>query len=144
MSIKEQAHEIVEKLDDNASWDDLLKSLYLEKKLTLGMTDLELVKQDLNESDVDLIITRLQSSPAQTDGIRSTRTYKPGNATTLGMVAGVVAILFAIVFPPIAWIAAFIATISGGIGLRNQESKAWVPILMAIVSLAPVLSVINN
>ena len=57
MSIKEQAHEIVEKLDDNASWDDLVRALYLENKLTLGMTDLELVKKELQESDVDQILS---------------------------------------------------------------------------------------
>lgn len=144
MSIKEQAHEIVEKLDDNASWDDLVRALYLENKLTLGMTDLELVKKELQESDVDQILSRIKTSSTISEEMRNTRVYAPGNATTLGMIAGVVAIVFAIVFPPIAWVAGCVATVSGILGLKNKESKAWVPILLTIVSFAPLVSVINN
>ena len=144
MSIKEQAHEIVEKLDDNASWDDLVRALYLENKLTLGMTDLELVKKELQESDVDQILSRIKTSSTISEEMRNTRVYAPGNATTLGMIAGVVAIVFAIVFPPIAWVAGCVAIVSGILGLKNKESKAWVPILLTIVSFAPLVSVINN
>jgi len=139
ISIKQTAHEIIDQLDDQATWNDLVKELYLQKKITLGMTDLEVVKKEIGESDVNGIIARLESASKQPSDMRNTRTYQPGNYSTMGMIAGVVAVLFAFVFPPISWVAAPIAFISGVIGLTRQEEKSWVPILLAIVSTAPVL-----
>lgn len=144
MSIKQQAHEIIDQLDDDASWNDLVKALYLEKKITLGMTDLEVVQDNLTESDVNGIMGRLQSASNQPDDMRNTRTYKPGDSATLGMVAGVIAILFSFVFPPIAWVAAPIAIVAGIVGLKNKEEKAWVPILLAIVSIGPMIPVLMH
>lgn len=143
MSIKQAAHEIIDNLPEEASWDDLVKQLYLEHKITLGMTDLEVVQRDLSESDVSAIMTRLKSASSKPDDMLNTKTYDPGNAATLGIVAGIVAILFSFVFPPIAWVAAPIAVVSGIVGIRNKEDKAWVAILMAIVSLAPILLVLG-
>lgn len=142
MSIKQEAHEIIDRLDDDASWNDLVKSLYLNKKITLGMTDLEVVQSDLSEADINSIMNRLQSASNQPSDMLNTKTYVPGNAATLGMIAGVVAILFAIVFPPISWIAAPIAVVAGLIGIKNREDKAWVPILLAMVSTVPMIPVI--
>lgn len=142
MSIKEDAHAIVEQLSDDATWDDLVKELYKNKKITLGMTDLEVVQSELSESDINGIIGRLQSASNQPDDMRNTKTYKPGDSATLGMVAGVVAILFSFVFPPIAWIAAPIAIIAGVIGLKNKEDKAWVPILLALISIVPMILIV--
>lgn len=139
MSVKDAAKEIIDQLDDDASWDDVVKALYLNKKITLGMTDLEVVKGELTESDVNGIMSRLKSSASQPDDMRNTKTYDPGNAVTLGMIAGVVAILFSFVFPPIAWVAAPVAVVSGLIGIKNKEEKAWVPILLAMVSTVPML-----
>lgn len=142
MSIKQEAHEIIDRLDDDASWNDLVKSLYLNKKITLGMTDLEVVQSDLSEADINSIMNRLQSASNQPSDMLNTKTYVPGNSATLGMIAGVVAILFAIVFPPISWIAAPIAVVAGLIGIKNREDKAWVPILLAMVSTVPMIPVI--
>ncbi len=142
MSIKTEAKDIIDQLDDDANWNDLVKALYLNKKITLGMTDLEVVQEELTESDVNGIIGRLQSASNQPDDMRNTRTYKPGDAATLGMIAGVVAILFSFVFPPIAWVAAPIAIVAGLVGLKNKEEKAWVPILLAIVSVGPMIPVL--
>jgi len=139
MSIKKDAHQIIDQLDDDASWDDLIKALYKNKKITLGMTDIEVVQSNLTESDINGIMGRLQSSSNQPDDMRDTKSYQPGDSTTLGMIAGVVAILFAFVFPPITWVAAPVAAISGVLGLRNGEDKAWIPILLAIVSTLPMI-----
>lgn len=144
MSIKEDAHAIVDQLDENANWDDLVKELYLNKKITLGMTDLEVVQDNLSESDVNGIMGRLKSASTQPDDMRNTKTYAPGDSATLGMVAGVVAILFSFVFPPIAWVAAPIAIIAGAIGVKNKEDKAWVAILLALVSIVPMIILLSD
>ncbi|HHT00308.1 MAG TPA: hypothetical protein ENK73_05560, partial [Thiomicrospira sp.] len=99
MSIKEDAHAIVDQLSDDANWNDLVKALYMNKKITLGMTDMEVVQDSLSEADIIGIIGRLQSASAQPDDMRNTKTYEPGDSATHGMIAGVVAILFSFVFP---------------------------------------------
>jgi len=142
MSLKEDAHVIVDQLDDDANWDDLVKALYLNKKITLGMTDLEVVQDELSESDVNGIIGRLKSASTKPDDMRNTKTYNPGDSATLGMIAGVVAILFSFVFPPIAWVAAPIAIVAGLIGIKNKEDKAWVPILLALISIVPMIKIV--
>jgi len=142
MSLKEDAHAIVDQLNDDANWDDLVKALYLNKKITLGMTDLEVVQDELSESDVNGIIGRLKSASTQPDDMRNTKTYTPGDSATLGMIAGVVAILFSFVFPPIAWVAAPVAIIAGLIGIKNKEEKAWVPILLALISIVPMVKIV--
>ncbi len=144
MSIKKGAHEIVDNLSDDASWDDLVKSLYMNQKITLGMTDLEAVQRELSEADVAGIMKRLNSSNSQPNDKFNTRKYQPGNATTLGMVTGIVAILFAFVFPPIAWFSAVVAAVAGAVGVKKKEDNAWVPILLAMVSLVPLLIIFQN
>ncbi len=139
MSIKEDAHAIVDQLPNDAHWDELVKSLYKNKKITLGMTDLEVAQPELTDSDINSILGRMESSSSEPTDMRNTRTYEPGNASTLGMVAGVVAILFSFVFPPIAWVAAPVALVAGIIGVKNKEEKAWVPILLALISIVPLV-----
>ena len=90
------------------------------------------------------IMGRLQSASNVPDDMRNTQSYQPGNAVTTGMVAGIIAIFFAFVFPPISWVAAPIAVVAGAFGLKYQQPKAWVPILMAIVSIAPMVMVLNE
>lgn len=136
MSIKNEAQSIIENLDDSATWDDLVKELVRQKKITLGMREDELSK-DLTDADVNAILGRIQSSSSQPDDMRNTRSYTPGNATTLGMVSGIIAILFAFVFPPISWVGAAIALAAGFFGLSKKEEKAWIPILMAVISIVP-------
>lgn len=139
MSIKEDAHAMVDQLPNDAHWDDLVKSLYKNKKITLGMTDLEVAQPELTDSDINSILGRIESSSSEPTDMRNTRNYQPGNASTLGVIAGVIAILFSFVFLPVAWIAAPVALISGVIGLKNKEEKAWVPILLSLVSVIPMV-----
>lgn len=142
MTIKAEAQAIIDQLDDTASWDDLVRELYKQKKITLGLTDIELVQDQLNDSDVNAILARLESSSSQPSDMRNTKSYNPGNAVTLGMISGVIAILFSFVFPPIAWAAAVIALVAGGFGISQKEEKAWIPVLLAGVSLVPILAIV--
>jgi predicted CopG family antitoxin len=144
MSIKPEVQAIIDQLDDQASWDDFIRELIRRKKLTLGMREDELAQENLSDSDVNAIISRIYSSQSLPDDMRNTNRYKPGNATTLGMVSGVLAIVFAFVFPPIAWLGAAVAVLAGGFGLSRKEEKAWIPILLAMVSLLPYLLVFSS
>lgn len=144
MSIKADAQSIIKDLPEDASWDDLVKELYRQKKITHGMTDLEVVQSELSEADVNAIMARLKSSSSKPDDMRNTKNYTPGNAVTLGMISGIAAILFSLVFPPIAWVAAFVAFGSGLFGIYRKEEKSWVPILLAIVSLFPLINLLMN
>lgn len=143
MSIKEAAKEIIDNLPDNAEWDDLVKSLIKQKKITLGLTDIEVAQDNLTDAEVTGIITRLHSAQSIPGDHRNTETYNPGNSVTLGMVAGIAAVLFAFIFPPISWIGAGVAFIAGLVGLKNNEPKAWIPILLAIVSTVPILLILG-
>ncbi len=144
MSIKQAAKEIVDNLPEDATWDDLVKSLIQNKKITLGMTDIELSQNDLSDSDVSNIVSRLHSSQSMPDDHRNTKTYDPGNAVTLGMVGGVAAIIFAFIFPPLSWLGAAVALIAGIVGLIGKQEKAWIPILMAIVAIVPIFFIIGG
>lgn len=144
MSVKTEAQQIIEQLPDNATWDDLIKELIRQRKVTIGMRDDEIHQGDaMTESEVNAILARLHSSHSMPDDMRNTLKYKPGNATTLGMVAGVIAIVFAFIFPPISWLGAVTAVIAGGFGLSRKEEKAWIPILLAMVSILPYLFIIG-
>ncbi|CAN8140824.1 DUF2157 domain-containing protein [uncultured Thiomicrorhabdus sp.] len=144
MSIKADAQSIINELPEDASWEDLIKALYRSKKITLGMTDMEVVQSELTEADINAIMARLESSNSRPDDMRNTKSYTPGNAVTLGMISGVAAILFSLVFPPIAWIAAIVAFGSGLFGMSKKEEKSWVPVLLAIVSLVPLINILAN
>lgn len=144
MSIKQAAKEIVDNLPEDATWDDLVKSLIQNKKITLGMTDIELSQNDLSDSDVSNIVSRLHSSQSTPDDHRNTKTYDPGNAVTLGMVGGVAAIIFAFIFPPLSWLGAAVALIAGIVGLIGKQEKAWIPILMASVAIVPIFFIIGG
>lgn len=144
MSIKADAQSIINDLPEDASWDDLVKELYRHKKITLGMTDMEVVQSELSEADINAIIARLKSSSSRPDDMRNTKSYTPGNAVTLGMISGVTAILFSLVFPPIAWVAAAVAFGSGLFGIIRKEEKSWIPVLLALVSLVPLINILVN
>ena len=98
----------------------------------------------LPESEVNAIMGRVISASNLPDDMRNTRKYNPGNYVTLGMASGVVAVLFAMVFPPLSWLAAIIAGIAGVVGVVHKEEKAWVPILLALVSLIPMLFIAGS
>ncbi len=145
MTMKEELAQILSEMPDDASWEDLLKELYRWKKITYGMNDEELaMKAPLPDSEVNAIVGRVISASSMPDDMRNTRRYNPGNYVTLGMASGVVAVLFAMVFPPLSWLAAGIAGIAGIIGVTHKEEKAWVPILLALVSLIPMLFIAGS
>ncbi|SFR49946.1 hypothetical protein [Thiomicrospira sp. ALE5] len=132
---KQQAAEMINNLPDNANWDDVVKTLIKQRKLSFGMSDAELLAEgELSDAEVSAIVSRLETSRNLQDDMRSTQSYKPGNATTLGMIAGVIAIVFAFVMPPISWLGAVLAVVAGGVGLSRREEKAWIPLLMAFIS----------
>jgi len=143
MTIKTEAHSIIDSMPDDSTWDDLVKELYKHKKITLGLTDLEVVQHELNEADLNAIMARLRSSSNKPDDMRNTKTYNPGNAVTLGMIAGVFAIVFSFVFPPIAWVGAIVAFFSGAFGIVSKEEKSWIPVLLAVVSLVPLFVLVH-
>ena len=143
MTVKAEAQQIIAQLHDDAGWDDLIKELIRQRKITIGMRDEEIKQAELNNADVNAIVARLHSSHSIPDDMRNTNTYQPGNATTLGMVAGVLAVVFSFIFPPIAWLGAAIAVLAGGYGLSKKEEKAWIPILLAMVSLLPLVIIIS-
>ena len=140
MSMKEELAQILSELPDEADWEDLLRELYRWKKITVGMNEEELAMEaPLPESEVNAIMGRVISASNLPDDMRNTRKYNPGNYVTLGMASGVIAVLFAMVFPPLSWLAAIIAGIAGVVGIVHKEEKAWVPILLALVSLLPMI-----
>ena len=140
MSMKEEVTEILKNLPDDATWDDFIKELYRWKKITHGMNEEELAMEaPLPESELNAILGRIDSASSLPDDMRNTRKYNPGNYVTLGMVAGAIAVMFAMVLPPLSWLAAIAAVVSGGIGILHKEEKAWVPITLAVVSLIPMI-----
>ncbi|WP_294948405.1 hypothetical protein [Sulfurivirga sp.] len=145
MSMKEELAQILSELPDEADWEDLLRELYRWKKITVGMNEEELAMEaPLPESEINAIMGRVISASNLPDDMRNTRKYNPGNYVTLGMASGVVAVLFAMVFPPLSWLAAIIAGIAGVVGVVHKEEKAWVPILLALVSLIPMLFIAGS
>ncbi|WP_232503998.1 hypothetical protein [Thiomicrospira microaerophila] len=135
MTIKADALEIIENLPEGATWDDIVKELIRQRKITVGLRDHEIhSNEDFSEAELNAIMARLHSSHSMPDDRRNTKSYKPGNATTLGMIAGVIAVVFAFVIPPISWLGAAIAVIAGGFGISRKEEKAWIPLLLAFVS----------
>jgi len=137
MSIKKEAQDIVDGLADNASWDDLVRELYKNKKITLGMTDIEVVQDELSDSDINGIMSRLQSSSSTPDDMRNTRTYNPNNSVTASwvMVALAPLLFISILLAPIAYVLAIGGIFFGMKAMSEKVEKAWMPIGVAIVEL---------
>lgn len=137
MSIKKEAHDIVDGLADNAGWDDLVRALYKNKKITLGMTDIEVVQDELSDSDINGIMSRLQSSSSTPDDMRNTKTYNPNNSVTASwvMVALAPLLFISILLAPIAYILAAGGIFFGMKAMSEKVEKAWMPIGVAIVEL---------
>lgn len=145
LTAKQQAAEMINNLPENANWDDVVKSLIKHRKLSFGMSDEELLAEgQLSDAEVSSVVSRLETSRNLQDDMRSTKTYKPGNATTLGMIAGIIAIFFAFVMPPISWLGAVLAVVAGGVGLSRGEEKAWIPLLMAFISVFAYFIIFNQ
>lgn len=144
MSIKSEIQTLVDQLADDASWEDFIRELIRQKKLTFGMREAELAQHELSDEDVANILARIDSSQSLPDDMRNTFKYSPGNATTIGMVFGALAIVFAFVFPPISWLGAGVAFLAGGFGVIKREEKAWIPLLLSMVALVPQLTIFLN
>ena len=40
-TLREQAHELVDALPDNATWDDLMERIYVRQRISAGLRDVE-------------------------------------------------------------------------------------------------------
>lgn len=137
MSIKQEAHEIVDQLAENADWDDLVKSLYKKKKITLGMTDIEVVQDSLSDSDINTVISRLHSSSSTPDDMRNTKKYNPSNSVTASwaLVALAPLLFISILLAPMAYILAIGGIIFGFKAMSEKVPKAWMPVGVGVIEL---------
>jgi hypothetical protein len=135
-NIKNELISLVDKLPSNATWDDVVYQLYVDKKVTLGLAADER-EIPLSRELFNSVFIRAESAHDMPADMRNTLIYHPGNTTTVAMVAGVIAAGFAFVFPPIAWIAAPVAFIAGFMGVIAGQPKAWVAMILSFVTLLP-------
>ena len=137
MSIKQEAHEIVDQLAENADWDDLVKSLYKNKKITLGMTDIEVVQGSLSDSDINTVISRLHSSSSTPDDMRNTKKYNPSNSVTASwaLVALAPLLFISILLAPMAYVLAIGGIIFGLKAMSEKVPKAWMPLGVGAIEL---------
>lgn len=134
--IKDDMKQLVDRLPENATWDDLVWQLYSEGKVNLGLCELER-QEPMTKEKFQQLFNRAESARSMPEDMRNTLIYNPGNTTTIAMVAGVVAAAFAFVFPPIAWLAAPVAFIGGFMGVLAGQQRAWVAMLLALVTFLP-------
>jgi hypothetical protein len=127
---------LVEKLPEDATWDDVMYQLYAQGKVNLGLAENERVGV-ISREDFDNLFIRAESAHDMPEDMRNTLIYHPGNTTTVAMIAGVIAAAFAFVFPPIAWMAAPVAFIAGFMGVLGGQKRAWVAMMLALVTLIP-------
>lgn len=151
MSIKKEAHDIVDQLADGAEWDDLVKALYKNKKITLGMSDIEVVQESLTDSDINTIISRLHSSSSTPDDMRNTKTYKPNNSVTASwaMVALAPLLFISVLLAPVAYILALGGIFFGFKAMSENAEKSWMPIGVGVIELIlfialPVIGVMGS
>lgn len=137
MSIKQQAHQIVDDLAEDATWDDLLKSLYKNKKITSGMTDIEVVQDSLSEADLNTIMARLQSASSTPDDMRNTKTYSPNNSVTASWVLVALAplLFISILLAPVSYLLALGGIVMGFKAMSEKVEKAWYPIVVGLIEL---------
>ncbi|MDG6778050.1 hypothetical protein QCB44_04950 [Thiomicrorhabdus sp. zzn3] len=137
MSIKEEAHQLVDQLPDDAVWDDLVKSLYKNKKITTGMTDIEVVQDELSDADVNTIFARLQSSSSTPDDMRNTKTYNPNNSVTASWVLVALAplLFISILLAPVAYVLAIGGIALGLKAMSQHVEKAWYPVVVGVIEL---------
>lgn len=137
MSIKQEAHKIVEGLAEDATWDDLLKSLYRNKKVTAGMTDIEVVQDQLSEADLNTILARLQSASSTPDDMRNTKSYNPNNSLAASwMLVALAPLLFiSILLAPVSYVLALGGIVMGLKAMSEKVEKAWYPIVVGVIEL---------
>jgi hypothetical protein len=140
-NMKNELIELVDRLPADANWNDLVYQLYAEGKVNLGLAENE--RDEIISREVfDNLFIRAESAHDMPVDMRNTLIYHPGNTTTVAMIAGVVAAAFAFVFPPIAWMAAPVAFIAGFMGVLGGQPRAWVAMMLSLVTLVPFLPMI--
>lgn len=142
-TVKEELIQIADSLPSDATWKDVLYALYLSGKVDLGLAEDER-SQRLSKDDIDRLFTRAESAHGLPDDMRNTLIYHPGNTTTVAMIAGVIAAAFAFIFPPIAWLAAPVGFIAGLMGVLAGQQRAWVAILLSLVTLLPFIPLLTS
>lgn len=137
MSIKAEAQKIVEQLSEDAHWNDLVKSLIRERKITLGLTDIELVQENFSEAELSNIIARLDSSSSTPDDMRNTRRYNPDNALTISWVlVSLAPLLFiSILIAPAAYLLSALGIIFGAKAWFSKIKGAWLPTVVGLIEL---------
>lgn len=137
MSIKQEAHQIVDQLAEEADWNDLVKALYQNRKITLGMSDIEVVQAQLSDADINTIMARLQSSHSIPDDMRNTKHYNPGNSVTASwvMVALAPLLFISIILMPVAYVLAIAGIVMGLKAVKEKAEKAWLPIMVGVLEL---------
>jgi hypothetical protein len=140
-NIKNELIELAERLPVDANWNDVVFQLYSEGKVNLGLAADER-DEFMSRELFDNLFIRAESAHDMPDDMRNTLIYHPGNTTTVAMVAGVIAAGFAFVFPPIAWLAAPVAFIAGFMGVLAGQPKAWVAMILSLVTLLPFMPMI--
>ncbi|MDX1348182.1 MAG: hypothetical protein R3189_08035 [Thiomicrorhabdus chilensis] len=137
MTIKQEAHHLVDQLAEDATWDDLVRSLYRNKKITLGMTDIEVVQDEISEADINTVMARLQSSSSTPDDMRNTKTYNPSNSVTASWVLVALAplLFISILLAPVAYVLAIGGIVMGLKAVKDRVEKAWLPVLVGVIEL---------
>ncbi|WP_373017222.1 hypothetical protein [Thiomicrorhabdus sp.] len=137
MSIKQEAHQIVDELAEDATWNDLVKALYTNKKITIGMTDIEVVQDELTDADISAVMARLQSSSSTPDDMRNTKKYNPSNSITASWVLVALAplLFISILLAPVSYFLALAGIFMGAKALTEKAEHAWYPILVGVIEL---------
>lgn len=137
MSIKEEAIKLVEQLPEEASWNDLVKSLIRERKITLGLTDIEVVQDHLTEEELSAVIARLESASSAHDDMRNTRKYNPDNALTISWVlVSLAPLLFiSILIAPAAYLLSALGIVFGAKACMSKVKGAWLPTVVGVIEL---------
>ena len=142
MSIKQEAHEIVDQLPEEANWDDLVKSLYRNQKITLGMNEHEMEDGAPSEAEIANIFSRLNCASHVPEDARDTQKYTPGNSLTASWALVALAPLFfiSILLMPVAYIFALVGMVLGIKSMGKDVEHAWVPVVVGLVELILVIA----
>ncbi|BBN59621.1 hypothetical protein [Hydrogenovibrio marinus] len=137
MSIKEEAIKLVEQLPEEASWNDLVKSLIRDRKVTLGLTDIEVVQDQLTEEELSAVIARLESASSAQDDMRNTRKYNPDDALTISWVlVSLAPLLFiSILIAPAAYLLSALGIVFGAKACMSKVNGAWLPTVVGVIEL---------
>ena len=137
MSVKPEAHEIVDQLADDADWNDLVRALYKNKKITLGVSATEMAQEGLSDSDINSIVARIESSRSTPDDMRNTKTYAPNNSATASwvMVALAPLLFISILLAPMAYVLALGGILFGIKAMTEKAQKAWMSVGVGVIEL---------